>query len=295
MIDYEKINPIYYPLIRGIEIFNKSEINAITILGRAAVGKSYMTDYALKELGIEHLVFKGTMSEAKFFEFLQINSDKTIVLRDCGHMIRRIGFLDFIKSATDLCDKRIISRNTYAQHMGVDSEFEFTGKIIFELNELPKRYEEDLKAWLSRGILTEINPSFEDVKNIMHSICQNDSEKETTDFLISKYNVIGLNNMNLRTFKKCLMIREAAERDKLEWQKQIELFLNMEISESRKLLYRFAGLNTCVRMDFVKYLMQTKGWSLSTTQRRINEWIYLGDIYTDGKMKQTLLSLNEIK
>jgi len=293
MINYQEVPKPYWPLVRGIETLPNSEINAVISKSKKGLGKSFWTDYALNKINAEYVIFKGTISESRFFKFVQDNSNKIIVMRDCGSMLRRLTFLDFLKSATDPIPVREISRLNYARHEGVEDTFNFTGKLIWEINAIPKKNKEDLAAVIDRSLFINLNLCPDEIKKIMLTICKSELETEVTNYLISKLNKIGLNNFNFRNQYKSFQIVKCAMDDKLNWKSQLDLFLDAQVSEARRLLYRFAGLKQVKRMAFVKYLI-SQGWSYATAQRRIMEFLLLEEIYSNGKLKQSLISLNPI-
>jgi len=156
-INANLIYSYYRPLIRSVELLNTSNFNSLYCIGKAGIGKSHIIDETLERIKADYIVFSGDISDAKLFAFMQENSDKIIVFRDVGRLLRKISFIELLKAATDTKKKRIISRMTYATHEGVEDSFEFTGKIIIEMNELSKRNKEDIEALISRGILVMQN------------------------------------------------------------------------------------------------------------------------------------------
>jgi hypothetical protein len=289
----ELINNFYKPVIRATELLNSGNFTSLFLVGKAGTGKSTIVNQALERIKANYLIFKGDISEARCYEFLQDNSAKIIVLRDVGRLLRRIGFIEMLKAATDPGEKRIVSRLTYANHEGVEDSFEFTGKIIMELNDIGNRYKEDLEALFSRGILIELNLSFEDIISLMKLICNTEEEILVTEYLVSKANLLGINSFNLRTQNLCFRVYNQAIKDKLDWRDEIGLFLNNSLSEGRKYLYRFTGTNPCLRLDFVKYLIKETKWSYCTCERRINEYKLLGEIYSNNLRKREILSINK--
>jgi len=283
------VNP-YEPLDRAVELLVRGDFNSLWILGKAGLGKSYRTDMKLKELNADYVVFRGDISDAYLYEFLYNNNGRIIVFRDVAKLLRRLNCIDTFKALTETTGKRIISRKTYAEHEGVPDEFEFTGKIIFEINDIMKRYREDLKALFSRGLFVELVFSKEDIKKIMYQICQSKEQKRITDYIVKKADALG-DNFNLRTQSMCFKLYEAAKRDNRDWKKEIDLFLSTQISEPKKLLYQAAGEKPIKRMEFVRYLMLNKGWSYATAERKIRDWLVIGEIYSNGLKKQSLLSL----
>jgi hypothetical protein len=272
MINYTNLPKPFIPIVRAVEILNSSEINCLILKSRTGLGKSYWVDYALKDSKANYVIFKGYVSEARFYKFIQDNSDKIIVMRDCGSMLKSKTFLDFLKSATDMVKSRKISRLTYAEHEDLEDETNFTGKVIWELNDLPDINSEDLAAVISRSIYIELNLSVDDISIVMRDIAVTDFEKEVTSYLITFATMLGV-DFNLRTQNMCFKIAEIAVRDKINWMKEIDMFLVRQIPESRKLLYTCAGNNSIKRLDFVRFLMREMKWSYATAQRRIREWL----------------------
>lgn len=288
-----EIPKLYEPIIRGIEILNNTNINSMIIKGSQGIGKSWWVDYTVNNNKYDYTLFKGAISEARFFKFIQDNSDKIIIMRDCGNLLRKQTFLDFLKSATDTIPVRIISRLNYSDHENTEETIEFKGKIIWEINDITKKNKEDLAAVFDRSLFIDLNPSKQDIIKIMYSICKTKEEKEITDYIITKFDIHNLDSLNLRSQNKCFIIYQESIKSNLDWKQQIELFLNIQLIESRKLLYRLAGINQIKRIEFVKFLMR-QGMSYATSERRIRDWLYLGEIYSNNKEKQSVLCLNPI-
>ena len=282
---------LYKPITKGIELLENSDINSIVIKSKCGLGKSFWTDYAVKD-NKNCIVFKGTISEARFFKFIQDNSNKLIIMRDCGSMLRRLSFLDFLKSATDLTKVRKISRINYSNHEGVEETINFEGKIVWEINDIPKKNLEDLSAVIDRSIFIELNPSIQEIKNIMYDICKNRLEKKITKYILLKSNQLDL---NFRLQNKCFQIAKSAIKSKKDWKKEVDMFISTQYNEARQILYRIAGNGTIRRIEFVKFLMREKGISYTTAQRRITEYLILGEIFSDSKLKQSMISINPIK
>ena len=183
---------------------------------------------------------------------------------------------------------------TYAKHEGVKETFDFKGAIIIEINEITKRHKEDIGALFSRGLYVELILSFDEIKNIMYNICKSKENIELTKYLIKNANLIG-NAFNLRTQERCFKLYEAAKRDNLDWKKEVDLFLKTEMTQIRKDLHRFTGFKPVKRIKFVRFLMGNYNFSYATSQRRISQAIYLGEIYDNELIKGGLVSMKPIK
>jgi hypothetical protein len=280
----------YLPLLTGIDSLSKTNVNCMIVESNSGLAKSYWIDQILKDMKINYILFKGYISEARFYKFIQDNADKVIVMRDCGSMLNSKFFLDFLKSATDIIESRTISRMTYAEHEGVEETIEFKGKVIWEINELPKRNKEDIDAIIRRSLHIKLNLSINEIIDIMKLICKTDWEIEVTSYLISRVNEISIRGFNFRTQNICFMLYQNCIKENRDWKKEIDMFLDIQVSIMRKMLYRFAGEMQVKRIDFVKYLMIDNGFEYRTAQRKIAEHIEIGEIFTNGLEQNMLIS-----
>jgi len=289
----ENIKKYYQPVWRGCELLNKGDFNGAIFVSPTGYGKSHNIDQALKELKADYIIFQGEVSEPKFFEFLQKHKDnKILIFRDMGKLLRNISFIDTLKNLIEPIPVRTISRLTYAKHQGVSDTMKFTSKIIIELNEISKKYQQDIDALKARGLFIELNFSQNELTKIMYLICKTPFEKEITTYLIKNSKYLGKNSYNLRIQNRCITIAKAAERDLLPWKKQIDLFLKTQTCLLRKMLYRLSGFKPVRRIILVKYLIRELDWKYVSTQTRISEALFLGDLFSNDKMKQALISLN---
>jgi len=288
-----EIEKYYSKVVDAINLLaNEDNFNSLILVSKPGLGKSFWVDKALASCGKPFVIFKGAVSEAKFFEFINEHKDKIICMRDCGNLLRKLTFLDFLKSATDLTKERKISRLNYAEHENLPETINFTGKIIWEANALPTKNKDDFEAIVDRSLYVELNFNNDEIKDIMYQICQNQEEKEITDYLLSIKDKLG-SDMNIRLQKKCIDIYNACKRENKEWKDYIIKFIFNELPESKKIMYRFSGNKPAKRSEFVKYLMKTKNVSFATAQRRIKIWLYLEELYTN-KQKQGLISTEPI-
>jgi len=292
----EIIKEIYERPIRAIELLCKGCYNSVWILGKAGTGKSYHTDQTLLEHKEDSIIFTGDTSECCLHAFLYKNRTKTIVFRDTAKLIRRLNFIDTLKNLTEMNKDRTISRLVKKQTDDTTPDtFVFEGKIIMEFNEIGNKYREDLEALFTRGDFVELTLSKEQMANVMLEIAKTELEKEVTRYLIANSYLLGHINFNLRTQQKVLAVAKICLIEKKDWKEDLDMLFKSEMSEGKKLLYQFSGLKQAKRMEFIKYLIGTKRWSLATCQRRISEWLWLEEIYSNGLQKQAMLSIVPIK
>ena len=285
----DKIIGYYKPIIRGIELISSGDFNSLFVVSKPGLGKSSIIDAIIQKEKIENVVvFSGDLSEVKFFEFLYENKNKIIIIRDFAKLLRNLSSIEILKALTENKKVRIIERRV----KGNEIKIAFTGKFIFEMNDISKKFKKDLEALFTRGLYINLNLSIHNIKDIMFQICQNTQDKIITKYLINKSNLIG-HKLSLRLQDKCFRIYKASIRDKRDWKKDIQMYLNTQVPESRELLYMCADNKPIKRMEFAKFLMREKGYSLVTAQRRIKEFIFLGEIYSNGLEKQACLSLQK--
>jgi len=289
LLGEKKIGNYYKRLIRSIEMLVKGDFTSIWIVSEAGIGKSYQVDAILDRLKADYIIFSGDISDAYLYQFVYDNKDRIIVIRDVAKLLRRLACIDMFKAMTETRGKRII-QNLKFKDTETPDNFEFRGSVIFEMNAVMGRYRDDLEALFSRGDYVELNFSRDEIAQVMCLICQNDWQREVTDYLIGNSVV----KLNLRLQDKCFRVYNASVRDGLDWKSQVDLFIKEDMTEPRKLLYRCTGAKPIRRMEFVKYLVLNRGWSMRTAHRKIDEWLELGEIYSDGKQKQAILSL-EVK
>ena len=67
----EQINSYFNNLRRGVEMLVKKDFTSLYVVSKAGLGKSTVVDNSLRELNADFVVFKGDMSEARCFAFLQ--------------------------------------------------------------------------------------------------------------------------------------------------------------------------------------------------------------------------------
>lgn len=276
-------------------MLDRGDFNGLILTSPTGYGKSHAIDNALKDCKLKSEIFQGDISEARLFEFLYNHREGyIIVFRDFGKILRNRYLIETCKHILDPSPIRHIKRETYKEHEGVPLEFDFKSRVIIEANELGKKYQQDLDAIKSRGIFIELNFSRDELQKIMYLICKDDFDKEVTSYLLSNAHKLGRNSYNLRIQNRVLIIAKASKRDKLDWKKQIDLFITTQESEIKKCLYRLAGLKQVRRMIFIKYLMSEFDISYATAHRKLNEAIILGDLFDNQKMKQSLICLNKI-
>jgi len=300
----KRIRQIYSNLIRAVDLTALRFINCCFIRGTTSNGKTFQVRNELLELGLKRgtdfAEEGGNITPVAFYRCLIEHKDKkVIVFNDVGKLFRNPDSLDLLKQATDTDNqdgegRRLISyKSTGHQLKDVPGKEWINPTLIFTFNSIDESVPyEDLKALFNRGKFVELVLSQDDMSVVMRSIANKNEDKETTDYIIQKYNYYGITNFNLRLQQRSFQIRKFSEEQKLDWKAEINDEIEKEIwTDSQKFLYEYAGTTFVRRRNFELWLMNTKRWSLSKAKRFVSDLIDTEQIFTDGKEKQQRIAL----
>jgi hypothetical protein len=287
----EEIKTYYSRLRRTVELIAKGYLNSAFIHGRGGLGKTFNIISTLNELGLkqdkDYITFQGDISEAYLYRFLYENKDKIIIMRDLAKLLMIPRSIDILKAVTETTGKRIVMRANYSKEQeDLPNIFEFSGKLIFEFNNLHfNGMKEDIEALFSRGEYYNMVLSLGDIRDIMNKICKDEKERETTDYLIENYRYTGINTLNLRTQQKAFKIREYAEKEVRDWKLELKIFLESEMTTTRRNLYQLIGDKAFNTKDLKKLLIKSGTDSinhLGTASRRIRDYVVLNELFIVG-------------
>ncbi len=283
----------YKRLEQALSLLATKQTNSVTILGKPGIGKSWQTERILRELGLTWVVFRGHVSDAYLYKFLYDNRNELIVFRDVGEMLRRIVCIDYFKALAENEGKREISRLTYSKkRTDLPNKFEFKGQVVFELNSIMKKYNDDLQALFNRGVFVDLVLSKKDIEDVMDRIATTEWQRAVTSEIKKNYRKIGYTNYNLRTQNTAFKIYQMAKKQNKDWKKELALYFDNRIGFARKLFFRFAQAPVVPRKEFVRFLMYELDWSYATAQRKVSEWIFTGQIFSDRSERNANLSLS---
>jgi hypothetical protein len=209
---------------RYIEKFTKmvalGHSPSFLLTGQGGVGKTFAVTKTLEGLGLQegddYVVIKGYSSPMGLYRALYHNQDKLILLDDCDSCLKDSVSLNLLKAALDSYDKRIVSWNSVAaERMDMETEFEFTGSVIFISN---MDYEKLDGAVVSRTITANLRMSpleiLERIEAIANDLLPNVSMEKKLEVLeFMKENAGHFKSLNFRTFIQAGMIRNAEDED----------------------------------------------------------------------------------
>lgn len=217
---------------------------SVIICGDAGIGKTYLVRQQLQKAGLAEQVVsadasekpektpkkkehkgppdrhkkntyffvKGYSSPMGLYQVLHDNRSAIIVFDDCDSIFKAPVSVNILKSALDSYDTRIVSwMSVAAEKMGLDSRFEFKGKIIFISNLTEAQFDEAVK---SRSFLVNIHLSRKEIWERMESLLCYIEPRVDVDMKSEVLNFVGMNyekfkEFNMRTLIKAIRIRQS--------------------------------------------------------------------------------------
>jgi len=285
------LSEFYSEVDTGIKKIVGGYINALFIKGIAATGKSFQIKKALTLIKADYVLVNGDITEAYLYRVLYENNGKIIWLQDTSKVMTNLSSINKLKAALETEKKRVLTKSSYSkQQSDLPESFIFTGKIIFDFNStfgLPNGMRDDFEALMSRGEVIDVTFCYEDICNIMLKVCKEDWETEVTKYMIKEYEFKGENALNLRTQWHAFRTYEFAEENELDWRDELKKGFIKKESHIRRLVYRFIGKKAVRSGELAKLLIRGKVFNSATTaSRRIQEWIYTGELYKISSEKR---------
>jgi len=272
----------YRSIARALEKMKLGCSHLCFVQGRPGIGKSYQIRRFLKALGMPFVEINGDVSEAYLYRLLHKHNGKVIWFKDVARLLKGLRSIELLKAACETENRRLITKMTYSeQQRDLPDHFYFSGKVVFDFNSLAGlKFREDFEALVSRGDYIDLMFSFAEMCEIMRGVCRTDTELEITDFLISHYRYCGFNALNLRTQHLAFKTVEYARQKDLDWQEEVRQELRNQRSAVQKLLYPILGDGPARTTEVKRYLVRAEVVStMRTADRRIHDWLELGDIY----------------
>lgn len=283
-IKYEEdqdIEQFYAPIYRAINKVCQGYSNLAFIKGRPGTGKSFSIRKQLKLNNADFVEVTGEVTEAYLYRLIYENNHKILWLKDVVKLLAALGSLNLLKSATETESARILTKSNYSKNQDdLPDRFVCKCKFIFDYNNLlAMGLRDDFEALISRGDFVEVPLGIDEIKQIMRSIAKTQEHKEITEFLIEHFNATGMFRLNLRTQWKAFNTFRYAKDNNLEWKKEVQSELQ-NTSRIRSLLVSLIGLKPVRRQELKKLLLRHElVHSMGTANRKINEWIFIDELY----------------
>ena len=232
----------------------KSEkIQGLLILGKAGFGKTYQVEKFLAENKIEFHKISSYSTPLQFYKDMYENRDKILFLDDIFGLFKNITAIGMLLSAleTDRAERIVQYNSTALDNSDVPKKFQFSGKIIWTANQVPKKID---KAFLSRISVYRVGLDYKTEIGMMKSYAEKKKyAKELFEFIEENLS-LAVVNMSLRMVDK---IHELRETSKEKW-KEIAVEQVIKVDEYREIflaLEKEKELSTI--MKIVKFRIAT--------------------------------------
>lgn len=225
------------------------DIRALIVAGAAGIGKTETVTQAFEEHhmmdGLEYEVIRGNIvSSYQLYQQLYLNSKENdvLVLDDCDSILKDANGLNILKAALESGDRpRIISyKSQSVQNLGIPTEFEYKGRMIFITNEnFQKIIDKDnstigkhMKAIIDRSLYLDLllhnrREVYCRIKQMIHEHglldkCEIDKVYYDKILLWIKDNMEAIRSLSLRT---PIHISEMIRTNESNWQRMAGVFL----------------------------------------------------------------------
>jgi len=297
-VENVELDEFYQPIVRAVRKICQGYSNLAFIKGRGGIGKSWNIRKEMLSNKIEFFEVTGDITEAYLYRVLLENNGKIIWFKDVVKMLRGMNSIMLLKAATETEEKRLLTKNSYSKHQDdLPSQFLFTGKIIFDYNEIAGAFlKDDFEALVTRGDFVEMAFCLEDMKRITTLVAVEDWQKEVTQFLCDNYEFTGSNLLNLRTQWKAFQTYNYASQNNLDWKNELNSELKNSISRVRAMLFSILGRKARKTAWLKKQLLIAGIVSTSrTADRRINDWLLTEDLFRASEEERNFyVSLNPV-
>jgi len=282
--DNKDLEEYYAPIARGVNKLCQGYSNLLFIRGKGGIGKSWQARKALVKNNADFVEIAGDITEAYLYRLLFENNGKIIWFKDTVKLLSCPGAINLLKAATETEDQKILTKNNYSKDQSdLPDKFLCRCKFLFDYNNVFGTNSDDFEALTSRGDYMELPLSNNDVKAILSKIAKEDWQKEVTNKVIECFQSNGMVKLNLRTQWKAFKTYKYAKHNNLEWEKEVEAEMS-NMTRTRAMLYTLLG-NDAMKTTEVKKIMLKEGIcnSLTSANRRIQEWLYLEELYKFGE------------
>lgn len=246
-------------------VVSSTKIHGLVLESSTGLGKTYNVTKALTQLGLaineQFVVITGYTTPLELYQFLFKNKEKIIIMDDVTTIFdneRARGIL--LSALYHPSDRRIVSYLSSSDKLDVPKTFEFSGKIIWCVNALPRGID-NIK---SRCFYYPFNFSHKEIIQIMYETAKiKGIPTDIVDYIKNFANESV--RLDLRLPEKLNELRKNLGEDK--WKKYADEILNIEIDEEMKVLIECLEKNALVK-EACREFLELTGSSRRTFFRR---------------------------
>jgi len=215
------INPRYSEVFNNIRVLinSNTKYKGLIIIGKPALGKSYMTIQALNELGLkagqDYIVVSGYITPLRLYQVVYENKTKIIIFDDCRGIMENINAISLMMSMLwNATGTRVVHYNSASSKLEIPPTFIFEGKMILLVNDIPNQ----LEALISRCIVDELIYTKEEILTMIDKIAEARQVSEVAQYIRKHSKGV---DVNLRTLDlACDYYITYKEKDGL-WKKML--------------------------------------------------------------------------
>lgn len=170
-----------YKVLRAYtEMVSKGYSDALIVHGSFGVGKSHQVLAALREGVVNFAYHSGFITDLQLYILLYRENGKVIFLDDCSNIFESDRAIQLLKPAMQpVGGRRLISYLTSAR-IAAPPVFDFKGRLIFCLNELPE-HSLSHKALISRALTLDMVFSFDELMAVLGTVVQAPYKESTLE------------------------------------------------------------------------------------------------------------------
>jgi len=221
------------------------KIQGLLILGKAGFGKTYQVEKFLAEENIEFHKISSYSTPLQFYKDMYEHRDKIIFLDDIFGLFKNTTAIGMLLSAleTDRAERIVQYNSTALDNSDVPKSFQFSGKIIWTANQVPKKID---KAFLSRISVYRVGLDYKTEVEMMRSYAEKKRYAEELFEFIERNLSLAVENMSLRMVDKIHELRktskakwkEIAIEQEIKYDENVKIFLELEEEELENELMR---------------------------------------------------------
>jgi hypothetical protein len=208
-------------LAHHVRIVARNKSNGLFVSGVGGLGKSKTISETLASEGISPILINSHITPLSLYSALFYNrKDKIIWLDDCDAAYSSMQILGILRSALWGQGQRVVTYHSTQLPDDLPNSFEFTSRIIFCANCIPKR-NEAFKAVLSRVDTFTLDASNDEVIEQMRLLANRGSENllseqchEVVEFIAQQG---GTRRLSMRLYEPSLLKYEYAQSVGIDW------------------------------------------------------------------------------
>ena len=204
----------YSQLKEYINAYRDGYISLLVCRSSGGLAKSHLLREALK--GEDHQKFTGHSTPLSIYMTLMKNPDDLVVFDDVDSLIDNKSNVALLKQYCEIEEDKQIRYSTTARLKDEEIKPRYTSnnKVCLLCNDF-KRIGKNIKALLTRGIYIDFQPSNEEILSVLKANFKK-LDLEIYDYLVK--HSLEINDLNFRTYLKCVELKQA----KINWKEYLQ-------------------------------------------------------------------------